>query len=165
MTPRRAGFRKIDNETFEALIAAGLSGSGYQVVLTIIDRTLGFRKGSGYKEKASISLSYFEQKTGLSRRSVCLAIKQAEKRHIITVERDRTRKSIYALNMDTSQWLTRKLNHPSELGNKITPDWETKSPYTRKPAIASRTTAKERLKETLKERQYDKEIAPPDEPF
>lgn len=133
--------------------------------MTIIDRTLGFRKGSGYKEKASISLAYFEQETGLSRQSVRLAIKQAEKRRIIIVERDSTRPSIYALNKDTSAWLTRKQNHPSELGNKITPDWETKSPQTRKLATPTTTDIKETLKETLKETGYDKEITPPDELF
>jgi len=157
MTPRRAGFRKIDNDTFEALIAAGLSGAGYQVVLTVIDRTMGFRKGSGYKEKASIPLTYFKQVTGLSRQSVRKAVKQAENRRIIIVERDSTRPSIYALNKDTSTWLTGKQNHPSELGNKITPDWETKSPYTRKLAMPSCMPAKETSKETLKGRGYDKE--------
>ena len=118
----KAGFRQIDNDTFEALIAAGLSGAGYQVVLTIIDRTLGYRKGSGYKEKASIPLTYFEKVTGLSRQSVRLAIKQAKEKHIIAGERDITRVSTYALNLDVREWLTRKHNHPSKLGNKITPN-------------------------------------------
>jgi len=150
------GFRQIDNDTFKALIVAGLSGAGYQVVLTIIDRTLGFRKGSGHKEKASIPLAYFMQETGLSRQSVRLGIKQAEKRQIIIVERDSTRTSIYALNLDTGEWITRKPNHPSleskQLGNQITLDCETKSPQTRKLAIASYMRAKETLKETPKER-------------
>ena len=162
----KTGFRQIDNDTFGILIAAGLSGAGYQVVLTIIDRTLGFRKGSGYKEKAGIPLTYFKQVTGLSRQSVRLAVKQAEKRRIIIVERDSTRASIYALNPNTEEWLTRKQNHPSELGNNITQDWETKSPQTRKLAIASCMPAKETLKETLKEREphpidiFDESITP-----
>jgi len=148
----KTGFRKIDNQTFNALIAAGLSGAGYQVVLTIIDRTLGFRKGSEQKEKAKIPLTYFTQVTGLSRQSVRLAIKQAKARRIITAERNSTRPTIYALNLDTEAWVTRQQNRPSKLGNQTTPYRVTKSPQARKPAIASSMPLKETLKETLKER-------------
>jgi len=100
MTGRRAGFRKIDNGTFAALVAAPLSGSGYKVVLVVIDRTLGFQR-----EKSKISLSYFESATRLSRRTVRLAIKRAEARHIIIAERNSTRTTIYALN-DYTEWRT-----------------------------------------------------------
>jgi phage replication O-like protein O len=153
----KKGFRKIENDVFNAIVQAGLTGAGYQIVLTVIDRTLGFRKGAEYKEKAPISLTYFEQVTGLSRQSVRLAIKQVEKRRIIIVERDSTRKTIYTLNKDTSTWVTRKLNHPSELGNQITPNWETKSPYTRKLALASSMRTKEIYKENRKEKGTGKE--------
>jgi phage replication O-like protein O len=146
----KKGFRKIDNDTFTALMAAGLSGASYQVVLTIMDRTMGFRKGSGFKEKSKIPLTYFQQVTGLSRQSIRLGIKQAEARRIIVAERSSTRPTVYALNLDTGEWLARKLNHPSELGNKITLDWETKSPQARKPAMPRTTDAKETLKQTLK---------------
>ena len=151
MASRSVGFRKIDNDVFKALIAAKLTGAGYQIVLTVMDKTLGFQK-----EKATISLTHFERITGLSRQSVRLAIKQAEDRRIITAERNSTRPTTYALNLRSSEWLTGKVNHPSlesnQLGNQITPDWETKSPQTRKPVISRTTDIKETLKETLKER-------------
>ncbi|MFC1893930.1 hypothetical protein ACFLYR_07940 [Chloroflexota bacterium] len=34
------GFRRIEDDTFNALMAAKLTGSGYQIVLVVIDRTL-----------------------------------------------------------------------------------------------------------------------------
>ena len=151
MAPRRVGFRQIDNDVFKALIAAKLTGAGYQIVLTVIDKTLGFQK-----EKAPISLTYFGKLTGLSRQSVRLAIKQAEDRRIIIAERNSTRPTIYALNLDSWEWLTGKLNHPSldskQLGNQITPDWETESPQTRKPVIPGTRDIKETIKENTKER-------------
>ncbi|MFC2024461.1 replication protein [Chloroflexota bacterium] len=148
---RRAGFRRIDNAPFQALMAAQLTGAGYQIVLTIIDRTLGFQK-----EKAKIPLTYFQKATGISRQSVCEAIKQAEERHIITVVRNSTRPSTYALN-DQTQWLPRKRNHPNKLGNEITPNWSTKSPQASKPVMRNTMTTKETLKETLKEKGTNKE--------
>ena len=142
------GFRKIDNDLFQALMAAQLSGAGYQIVLTVIDKTLGFQK-----EEAKIPLTYFEKATRLSRQSGRLAIKQAEARRIITVERNSTRPTKYGLN-NYGQWLTRKRNHPNKLDNEITPDWESKSPQARKLATPAATENKETLKETLKERRY-----------
>jgi phage replication O-like protein O len=153
----KKGFRKIDNDIFNALIQVGLTGAGYQVVLTIIDRTMGFRKGSKYKEKSPISLTYFQQATKLSRQSVCDAIKQLEKRRVIIVERNSTRKTIYSLNIDTSIWETSKSIHTSELVNEIISDWSTKSHQTSQPLIANYMRTKETLKENYKERVTGKE--------
>ena len=149
----RRGFRKIDNDIFKALMAASMSGAAFRIVLAVIDKTLGFQE-----EKAKISLSHFQKVTGLSRQSVRLAVKQAEAKNLITAQRDSTRPTIYALN-DWREWLTRQQNHPSELGNKITLDWETLSPQlgkqnhpsTRKPATSETTMPKETIKETIKE--------------
>lgn len=117
MTPRRAGFRKIDNCIFEALIAAPLSGSVYKIVLVVIDRTLGFQK-----EKSKISLSYFAQATKLSRKTVRQAIWQAESRHMIAAQRDSTRTTIYALN-DHTEWQTKgnRSDDPAELECEMPP--------------------------------------------
>ncbi len=60
MTSQKPGFRKIDNDVFEELIAADLTGAGYKIVLTIIDRTIGFQR-----LKASISLTDFGKGAGL----------------------------------------------------------------------------------------------------
>lgn len=110
----KKGFRKIDNELFWALIAAQLPGAVYQIVLTVVDLTIGFRQ-----ERAPISLSRFQERTRLSRQSVTLAIKQAEQRRIISTERHSTKVTIYALNTDVSQWLTSQPNHPSGEGELV----------------------------------------------
>ena len=104
-----------------------MTGAGYKIVLFVIDKTLGFQRSRG-----SISLTDFEKATALSRQRVKTAIKQAKNMCIITAERNGTRKTIYALNSDIEKWQTRKPNHPSELGNQITPDWASKSPQARK---------------------------------
>jgi len=152
----RKGFRKIDNDTFKALMVSTISGAAFRIVLAIIDKTLGFQK-----QEAKISLSHFQNVTGLSRQSVRLAVKQAEKQRLIRVQRDSTRPTIYALN-GCAEWLTRQQNHPRELGrgitlalgNEITPDRETESPQTRKLASLETTMPKETIKETSKESIY-----------
>ncbi len=95
MTPQKIGFRKIDNDLFTALIAAKWTGSVYQIVLTIIDRTIGFRQ-----DKAAISLSRFQGRTGLSRQGVVNAIKYAKDRNIIKSEKINGKTTKYALNRD-----------------------------------------------------------------
>jgi phage replication O-like protein O len=145
MGPRKSGFRRIENDLFKALMAAQLTGAGYQVVLTVIDKTIGF-----HKEEAKITLKCFQEAAGLSRQSVLKAIKQAEERKIVSVKRNGTRPSVYALNPN-EQWLARQRNHPSKLGNEINPNWATKSPQTRQPTKPRTTRTKYTLKETLKD--------------
>ena len=117
MTGRRAGFRKIDNGIFAALIAARLSGSDYKIVLTVIDRTSGFQK-----EEAKISLSYFQKVTMLSRKAVRQAIKRLESRDMIRAKRNSTRTTIYALS-DHTEWQTRanRVEEPAGLEYEMPP--------------------------------------------
>lgn len=93
MTPQKAGFRQIDNELFTALIAAKLPGGVYQILLTVIDRTLGFQR-----EEAPISLSKFQRSTRLSRQGVVGAIKYARDKNILKSERSSGKTTIYALD-------------------------------------------------------------------
>lgn len=141
--PGKVGFRKIPNDVFTALIATKLTGAGYQIVLAVIDKTLGF-----HRESARISLTDFQTITGLSRQSVRIGIKQDETRNIIYAERDGTRKTIYGLK-DVREWLTGKLNHPR---------LETKSPQTRKPVETRTTHIKESIKESIKDNNNPNEF-------
>lgn len=168
------GFRKIENDIFEAITAARLTGAGYAVLLVIIGRTLGFRKGSEYRQQAPISLGYMQESTRLSRQSVLKGIRELEERHIILPPvREATKKTVYGLNPSPDEWLPRKHDQPqlnsgklvSDLSkpaavhmhtevmvvNQITPEGATESPYTSKATEGSLTFAKETLKETLKE--------------
>jgi len=149
---RESGHREIENKVFQAFIAAKLPGAVYQIVLTVIDRTWGFGKPA-----APISLSYFQETTGLSRQSVGIALQKAESMHLIVIERHGTNPknpNHYMFNKHYDTWSTRQLNHTSkenELVNQITPDWSTKSPQSRQPLMPSSTMPKENYKETIKE--------------
>ena len=147
----REGFRQIDNELFKAILSAKLTGAGYQVLLKVIDETNGFQR-----KEAKIPLTRFQRDTGLSKQSILNAIKQAEERHIIRVERNATKPSIYSLN-DPYEWLTGKPNHPSKLVNDITLNWSTKSHQTSKPVEPATTMPKETFKESIKEKGTSKE--------
>ena len=77
---RKESRREIVSDVFEALMAARLSGSEYQVVLTVIDRTWGYQKLS-----AIISLSQFQEATLLTRQGVIKAIHSLDTKHMIAV--------------------------------------------------------------------------------
>ena len=163
----KAGFRRIDNDIFRALIGAKITGAGYQVVLVVIDRTLGFRKGNDYKEEAKISLSYFEELTGLSRRGVIDAIKKLEEKNIISAIRNGAHRktTIYALN-HPNLWLTRELQLPNKLVKPSYPDKVTTVHQASEVGLSTQRSTKETLKETLKEREphpidiFDESITP-----
>lgn len=149
----KSGFRRIDNNTFKALMASNLSKGGIYIVLAVIHETIGFQR-----EKAKIPMSKFLWHTELPRSAIRRGIKEAEARKIIIKERDSTRPSIYALN-DYRKWQTRVQNEPSELGSKMNPSWGQKQTQTRSTATKKKSDIKETYKETFKE----KETTPPDE--
>lgn len=82
-------------------MAACLSGGEYQVVLTVIDQTWGFKRQS-----ALISLKEFENATNLTRQGVIKAIKRAEARHIIARRKDGTKGTEYLFNKHYDTWIT-----------------------------------------------------------
>ena len=149
----KAGFRRVDNHTFKALMASNLSKGGIYSVLVVIHETIGFQR-----EKAEIPMSRFLQHAKLSRSVIRRGIKEIETRDIIIKERDSTKASVYALN-DYRKWQTRVQNEPSELGSKMNPNWGQKQTQTRSTATKKKSDTKETYKETFKE----KETPPPDE--
>jgi len=99
-------FRRLDYPLYEALMRAKVSGSTYQILLVVIDQTIGYRR-----ETAPISLSKFTDKTSLSRQGVIKAIKDAERRDIISVSRNdisAKKPASYTINIDYAEWLTSK---------------------------------------------------------
>ena len=149
----RLGFRRVDNNTFKALMASNLSKGGIYSVLAIIHETIGFQR-----EKAKIPMSKFLWHTELPKSAIRRGLKEAEARTIIIKERDSTRPSVYALN-DYRKWQTRVQNEPSELGSEMNPNWGQKQTQTRSTATKKKSDTKETYKETFKE----KETPPPDE--
>lgn len=149
---KRAGFRKIDNDLFHSIIAANLSGSEYKILLTIIDRTLGFQR-----ESQKISLSEFQAMTRLSRQGVCNALRQATNKGIVATQKSRGKKTVYALVQDYDRWTTSQSEFTSELVNKSLPNQSTEVYQTSQVPVSSSHHIKETLKETLKERGTSKE--------
>ena len=92
------GFRQLPNEVWHALMEISLTGAQFRIVLTIVDKTLGFRKYSEF-----ISYGQFEKLTRLSRQSVNLAVKGLEAKRIIVVDRT-SRRNEYLFNMHWDTW-------------------------------------------------------------
>jgi phage replication O-like protein O len=108
------GFRQLPNKVWHDLMEISLTGAQFRIVLTIVDKTLGFRKYSEF-----ISYSQFEKLTGLSRQSVNLAVKGLEAKKVIVVDRSGHRNE-YLFNMHWDTWngqarevATGKSNHTS----------------------------------------------------
>ncbi len=102
-------FRQIPLPLYLSLMAARLPGSVYQVLLVVIDQTLGFRR-----EKALISLTQFQRLTGLSRQGVVDALRYAKERNIIASEKTRGKPTTYAIN-PPGTWALRELVNPALL--------------------------------------------------
>ncbi len=98
------GFTAIANELMEALIKYPLPGAQMQCLLLILRKTYGFNK-----KQDSISLSQFQEHTGISRRNVVRALKQLQSKNIIKaqkggVKNDTILTSKYMFNKDYSTW-------------------------------------------------------------
>ena len=107
-------FRRLEYPLYSALMKAKLPGSAYQVLLVVINYTIGYRR-----QTAPISLTRFQDLTGLSRQGVIKGVKYLEKWHILTVCRQGTNAreaTIYVVN-DEAAWITGKRQLPTPLVN------------------------------------------------
>lgn len=91
------GFRKIDNQYFEALMSADLTRSGYKVLFVVINFTLGYQR-----DRSDISLSTFQKLTKLSRPAVKTAVRDLIAYGLISQVGSATNRlsAIYKLNED-----------------------------------------------------------------
>lgn len=89
------GFTAIANELLEVVARMPLAGRELNVVIFILRKTYGFNKKSDY-----ISLSQFEQGTGIDRKSICRVLTKLISSKIIIKNG-----SFYGLNKDYSVWL------------------------------------------------------------
>ena len=153
VNPQRKPNRQINNEIWHALTRACLTGGEYQVILTILDRSWGFRSLS-----ALISLKQFEESTKLTRQGIIKALKRAEERHLIVCRREGTKTTEYLFNKHYDTWIM-PASQPeltsgkeSQLVNQSLLDKSTTVDQTSQPLIASSTMLKETIKETIKEK-------------
>lgn len=143
-----------------------LAGRELNVVILILRKTYGFNKKSDY-----ISLSQFEQGTGIDRKSICRVLTKLTSNKIITKDG-----SFYGLNKDYSTWLvaprplggsgkeaTRVVAYMPHTKETITKDKQ----HTASRDLSTASTGKEQAtgvksKHMSKFRAYD-ENNPPDE--
>lgn len=172
------GHREISNPVFQALIASDLSGAEYKVIMAVIDRSWGFSKQS-----AKISLTYFTDATGISRRGIINIINELEEKHLIVTARHGTQTNEYLFNKHFDTWA--KETPPSEpyftsdfficseqasepyftsLVNPTSLDWCTLLHYPSEVPKAKPSLSKETFKETFKETSKEKKQEGPKTP-
>jgi len=94
-------FTQIPNHVLEALAMIRIPGEPRQILDVILRKTLGWHKISD-----RISLSQFQELTGMKKPSIVRAIKTLLAMNLITVNPKHTHAgNIYAINMDQSSWI------------------------------------------------------------
>jgi hypothetical protein len=135
----------------------------FQILLVIIDYTAGYQR-----EEAPISLTKFQDKTCLSRQGIIKAIRNAERRGLIRVNRQGTNPkaaTIYAINVDSTGWFIPKVSSTSKprltskVVNHSSLDWSTGVYQTSQhPSFA--TPTERNSKETLKKDVTNEKLTP-----
>lgn len=103
------GFLKIANEIAEALARLHLSGNQWRVLMVVLRQTYGWSR-----KDARITVTQFQQKTGLHRRHVSRELTALISRNIVTKNGDGKITS-YRFQKDFSKWqsspkMVRKMN-------------------------------------------------------
>lgn len=94
------GYTPIANEILEAIGRSGLPGQEQSILWILFRKTYGY-----HKKQDQISLSQWQQATGMSRADVCEAIKTLEQRQVIVVDRSGY-VSRYSFQKDYERWNT-----------------------------------------------------------
>ena len=87
------GYTPIANEIMEALARVNIGYGNAQILYATLRKTYGW-----HKKKDKISISQFEEITGLSRRMVIYCVQNLEAKKILIVERKRGRGNINEIN-------------------------------------------------------------------
>jgi phage replication O-like protein O len=161
----KAGFRKINNALYEALIGMDFSRACYKVVLTVIHFTLGYNQ----RTEADISQTTFKKLTGLSLPAVKKALRQLQLKNVIAVvtKGNITHKpTVYRFNTNFETWRTGKVQLPStrevELPSKDVKTYPVNNqnlPSTGKVAMPEPRSIKKEIK------PLKKSITPPEMSF
>jgi phage replication O-like protein O len=92
-----------DNDVFTALISANLTSTEYQVVLTVIRKTWGWKKKEDW-----ISISQFIKLTGKSKQSIINATNLLVKKNVLVKQTVPGIKTTYSFNKVFSSWLVKQ---------------------------------------------------------
>lgn len=93
------GYIAIANEIFDNLISWNFSSYEWRIILVILRKTYGFQK-----KKDWISLSQFEEATGIQRPHVCRTIKLLLAQNVIT-KGGNVNKPLYSIQKDYETWV------------------------------------------------------------
>jgi phage replication O-like protein O len=93
------GYTRIADELYEALMKWQLSSYEHRVLTFILRKTYGFQKKSDW-----ISLSQFEENTGIQRSHICRALNLLLQQKIITKGGNRN-KPMYSIQKNYKLWL------------------------------------------------------------
>lgn len=96
----KEGFTRIANELLDALCRIKISGNARQIFDCILRKTYGYGK-----KQDKISLSQFEELTGIPRKNCPRSIRTLEAMEIIFVDREKYI-SNYSINKDYEMWRT-----------------------------------------------------------
>lgn len=92
-----------ENDILSALISSNLTATEYQVALTVIRKTWGWKKNYDW-----ISISQFIKLTGKSKQSIITATSLLVKQNILVKETVLGVKTVYSFNKDFSSWVVKK---------------------------------------------------------
>lgn len=146
-------YTQIPNEIIDSFMTKA-SPAQFKCVMLILRQTLGW-----HRQAAEISLSLFEQKTGITRKGVIKSISELEELgHIIVQRRGQNQKNVYAPNIDWSKVYSKK----DEVVNSVHQGSELSTP----PLVNSvhpRTESLKKGKERERKIDLTDEVNPPKE--
>lgn len=97
---RDNGHRRINTEIWQALTRVEITSSAYKIIMCVIDRSWGYDQ-----LEASIGYATFVKSTGLSKVSIRNGINEAEKKHILVVNKGTFKESAkYLFNKHYDTW-------------------------------------------------------------
>lgn len=110
------GHIDIAHEIAESFFNLQLSGNQWRILWIILRQTYGWHKKSD-----RISISYFQNKSGLQRRHISRALKDLVERNIVT-KNDTSFITTYGFQKDNSKWkLSPKMTHITKNDTSLSP--------------------------------------------
>ncbi len=115
------GFLKVANELADAFARLQLSGNQWRILWVILRRTYGWEK-----TKDQISITQFQQQSGLNRRHTSRSLRELVERKIVT-KNDTTFITTYGIQKDYSQWQLLPKKTVPQNGNETVTKNDTKT--------------------------------------
>lgn len=108
------GYTRIANEILDAVMRIDLSGGERRTLDAIIRKTYGFNK-----KQDNIAYSQLASMTGLSKRTVMLAVQNLEAKNILSLKRKDHAPASMGINKDHESWITEKVSKQVERRRQV----------------------------------------------